>query len=307
MDADYNPLVTVGVLTYNSAKYVLETLESAKAQTYQNIELIISDDCSTDNTVELCREWIEKNKDRFVCCEILTVEKNTGIPANCNRRLRASRGEWIKGIAGDDILAPDCVENFINFVKENPEAEIIASKMQIFVDVFDKRNFKVVVGRNDAFFLARAQDQRMMLAVKNQVLAPSVFVRVELLRRVGGYDETLMAEDYPMWIKLAGEGARIYFLDCVTVFYRRSVTILLPRARLFNEKYFFNMHEWAKQERLPYLSLSQKIIYWYFHTVYRVFCGDVLNKNTPIKRFIFNLLMVRWGIKSKFLSLIGAR
>lgn len=56
------PLVSVSVITYNSAKTVLETLESIKAQTYQNLELIVSDDCSTDNTVELCRNWIEQNK-----------------------------------------------------------------------------------------------------------------------------------------------------------------------------------------------------------------------------------------------------
>ena len=70
------PLVSVTVITYNSSKTVLETLDSIKAQTYQNLELIVSDDCSTDDTVELCRNWIEQNKERFVRTELLTVEKN---------------------------------------------------------------------------------------------------------------------------------------------------------------------------------------------------------------------------------------
>ncbi|MDR0890977.1 MAG: glycosyltransferase [Endomicrobium sp.] len=52
-----NPLVSVCVITYNSSKYVLETLESIKTQTYQNIELIVSDDCSTDDTVEVCENY----------------------------------------------------------------------------------------------------------------------------------------------------------------------------------------------------------------------------------------------------------
>ena len=68
------PLVSVSVITYNSSKTVLETLESVKTQTYPNIELIISDDCSPDNTVEVCREWIEQNKERFVRIEILAAE-----------------------------------------------------------------------------------------------------------------------------------------------------------------------------------------------------------------------------------------
>lgn len=54
-----NPLVSVIVITYNSSKYVLETLNSVAAQTYDNIELIISDDCSVDNTVEICRNWLK--------------------------------------------------------------------------------------------------------------------------------------------------------------------------------------------------------------------------------------------------------
>lgn len=75
--SEKNPLVSIIVITYNSAKYVLETLESAKAQTYQNIKLIVSDDCSTDNKIEICRKWLEKNKGRFVRTELITVEQNT--------------------------------------------------------------------------------------------------------------------------------------------------------------------------------------------------------------------------------------
>ena len=117
-DALEQPLVSIIVITYNSSKYVLETLESAKAQTYQNIELIVSDDCSTDNTVEICREWIEKNKKRFLRTELITSEKNTGIPANCNRGVKAAQGEWVKLIAGDDILCNNCIEANIEYAKK---------------------------------------------------------------------------------------------------------------------------------------------------------------------------------------------
>lgn len=69
------PLVSIVVTTYNSSKYVLETLESVKAQTYKNIELIISDDYSLDNTVEICKKWITENSDRFVNTKIIIVKK----------------------------------------------------------------------------------------------------------------------------------------------------------------------------------------------------------------------------------------
>ena len=113
MEMNNQPLVSVLVITYNSAKFVLETLESIKAQTYQNIELIISDDCSTDNIVELCQKWVEENKERFVRTQIITSDLNTGVSANGNRGRDACQGEWIKGIAGDDLLMPNCVEDCV--------------------------------------------------------------------------------------------------------------------------------------------------------------------------------------------------
>ena len=114
------PLVSVIVITYNSSNYVLETLESAKAQTYKNIELIISDDGSTDTTVGICKNWINQNKERFVAVKCITTGNNTGIAPNCNRGLKEAKGEWLKFIAGDDILMDSCIERNMDFVQNSP-------------------------------------------------------------------------------------------------------------------------------------------------------------------------------------------
>ena len=79
------PLVSIVLITYNSSKYILETLESVKNQVWENIELIISDDGSTDDTTTICSNWLEENKERFQNVQLITVAKNTGIPSNCNR------------------------------------------------------------------------------------------------------------------------------------------------------------------------------------------------------------------------------
>ena len=80
-----NSLVSVCVVTYNSAATIVDTLESIKAQTYQNLELVVSDDCSKDDTVKVCREWIAANKDRFAAATVIESEVNTGVSANCHR------------------------------------------------------------------------------------------------------------------------------------------------------------------------------------------------------------------------------
>jgi alpha-1,3-rhamnosyltransferase len=91
MEEKEQPLVSVRVITYNSSKTVIETLDSIYNQTYPNIELIISDDCSKDDTVAICREWVNQHKERFARTEILTVPQNTGVSANINRSEKACR------------------------------------------------------------------------------------------------------------------------------------------------------------------------------------------------------------------------
>ena len=126
------PSVSIAVVTYNSAKTILETLESIKVQTYPNLELIISDDCSTDHTVSLCREWVEKNKERFDRVELITAEKNTGVSANFNRAEAACQGEWVKPIAGDDLLMPNCIEECVNYAEKHPDAYAIFGRAKAF-------------------------------------------------------------------------------------------------------------------------------------------------------------------------------
>lgn len=116
MKADLMPLVSITVITYNSASTVVETLNSVYCQTYRNLELIVSDDSSSDDTVNVCKKWIKKHENRFERVCIIESKMNTGISANINRADAACTGECVKGIAGDDKLVPGCVETFVDLV-----------------------------------------------------------------------------------------------------------------------------------------------------------------------------------------------
>ncbi len=220
-------LVSVVVATYNSAPHVIETLESAKAQTWQNLELIVSDDYSADNTVEICREWIDKNKNRFTRTELITVPKNTGVSANCNRCIAASHAEWIKMIAGDDILLPGCIEDNMQFVEKNAGADIIFSQVQLYLNNFSHENFLT----NDPSIYPMhimnpaygSEDQYKLLLLSDRItFTPSFFFKKQAILAVGGYDaENNLVEDYPMWLKLTNTGTRLYYFHQPTVGYRR--------------------------------------------------------------------------------------
>lgn len=217
-----NPLVSIVVITYNSSKFVRETLESAKDQTYKNIELVISDDFSTDNTIDICKAWIEKNKERFVRTAIISSKKNTGIPANCNRGWLASNGEWIKLIAGDDALMPNCIELNLNFI--NKQSRILHSNCEIYNNSFTIDNFIAVTDKNDHPFCnakTAVEQYRLLLKRKGAITSPTVFFHREILESVFGFDEEFfLIEDLPMWLKLSKAGNMFYFIDAVTVKYR---------------------------------------------------------------------------------------
>jgi len=219
------PLVSVPVITYNSAKTVIETLESIKAQTYPNIELIISDDCSTDNTVEICREWLAKNKGRFARTELLTVKKNTGVAGNCNRAGAACKGEWVQGIAGDDMMLPNCVQDCMDYVAEHSEVIYLFGKMEGFgrpqeeVDEYMNRCFDY------SFFDLSAEEQYHRLVFKgNCIPAPALCANRKKSEALNiQNDERIpMVEDYPKWINITKRGIKLYGIDKTIVRYRLS-------------------------------------------------------------------------------------
>lgn len=221
-------LVSIQVITYNSAQTVVETLNSIKAQTYPNIELIISDDCSKDNTVEICREWVEMNKERFIRVEILTIEKNTGVSANCNRVERASHGEWAKIIAGDDMLLPNCISDCMEYVARHPDTTYLFGKCKAF-GVDDERCKQIENNFDYSFFSLRQEEQlHRLLTESNCIPATTAFYNRERVQALGVRNDERIPnmEDWPKWVNLLKAGARFEFVDKVTVLYRVSESSL---------------------------------------------------------------------------------
>ena len=244
------PFVSVAVITYNSSRYVLETLESIKAQTYQNIELIVSDDCSTDTTVQICKEWIEKNKARFVRTQIVTVEKNTGVSANCNRAEDACQGEWVKLIAGDDLLLPNCIQDYVSFILLNNDVVYVFGKIQIFGGEKEQREFFSKNVFDYSFFeLSTSQQLERLWKQGNCIPAASAFYNVLKTRDLSlRYDERIpFLEDYPRWINALQKGIHLFFLEKETVKYRIGTlesltTSTVPNMKAYESTRLFDLY-----------------------------------------------------------------
>lgn len=251
-------LVSIPVVTYNSVSTILETLESIKAQTYQNIELIVSDDCSTDNTVELCREWVEQNKERFARTEIVTMPQNTGVSANCNRAEAVCRGEWLKGIAGDDMLMPNCIQDCMDYVEEHPETEVLFGRVRSFGGKTENDNREWDAKFNyELFSLPSEQLLHYLLFKDNGLPAPAVFSKRELGEKyhLKSDERVPLLEDWANWINMLRAGIKFHFIDKDIVRYRlngglstgvRSSLKYFESERLF--KFYYAYPAWQQED-----------------------------------------------------------
>lgn len=292
------PLVSVFVLTYNSSKTVVETLDSIYQLTYPQIELIVSDDASKDNTVEVCKDWIEEHKARFANVQLMTVPKNTGTTQNFHRAVAACHADWLKGIAGDDALYPDSISNLMDFCAEHKEARMILGNAGRFDTLLDDAHFTGVSGPDlDVIKVSTAKQQYDILLCWACIDAPAVFYHRSVFEEPElqncGYG---VLEDYPLFLRYTKLGHYIYYCDTMVCKYRQSATSvqrtnnysnLITKsylAHFFGEthayyhgiekvaRYLVNYHTWVncycKSEVLRKLfNFFAYPIYWVFYRI----------------------------------------
>lgn len=256
------PLVSIVIISYNSGKYILDTLESAKSQTYKNIELIISDDGSTDDTIKICNDWLKLNDTYFVNSKLLISDRNTGIPANCNRGLKVSKGEWIKLIAGDDILRNDCIKSNIIEISKNSKIEIIFSNCELFHSIGNEIKILGTQPKEEQkkWFGWEAKMQYLLLLQFNfNWTTPTIFVKLSLLREVGLFDERFpYFEDYPLWLRITQKGIRLHYFDENTVLYRQAESVTRVQNEWMNYNYYKSRLSFFKSEVMPILFKHDK-------------------------------------------------
>lgn len=247
---DNTTLVTIIVITYNSENYVLETLESTLIQSHQNLELIISDDGSNDRTKAICQNWLSKHSKRFFRTEFVTTEVNTGIPANCNRGLSKATGEWIKLIAGDDILLPNCVTDLLDFAKKNGYKQVVSE----IISLEGSKQYHNTYYKNERelFFKLNVKEKyQYYLAYPFPINACSLLFEKELIENFAPFDEDFrILEDLPFFFTLLKNGIDIGCLKKATVLYRVHSNSLTGSV---NIEFFKTLHECYLKYRKPFL------------------------------------------------------
>ena len=291
MNQQNKPLVSIIIITYNSADTVIETLDSALGQTYKNIEIIISDDCSSDDTLEVCRRWIREHDDSNKRIKLVETKKNTGVAGNCNRGLRVAQGQWIKTIAGDDILTPTSVETYMSYVTEYPCTRHLIADLTRFTGSFNERRF--IEARQKSFFVYRKDataSWQYSIAQKMFIgSGPTYFIHTDTLREIGGYDERFpMQEDYPLFIKMLRMGYKMEYINQPTVYYRVSATSLSHNKdinAIFTSNHVRIVKDYKYLYRLETLNLFWRILHYYSLRLQELIIRFGNSKRNPICLF----------------------
>lgn len=199
------PLVSVCIPTYNNAEYIEDTVRSVLGQTYRNLEVIVVDDHSADDTMEILGK-IEDDRLR-----VYWNEENLGMAGNWNRCLELARGQYIKLICADDMIAKDAIEKEARAMRDNPSAVLVESDTTL-IDIYGNKTGQFRrfprSGLVDGKKLAKAS-----LLVQDFYGAPvNNLIRKSALRKVGGFDPAFTyILDFDLWLRLSCVG-NVYIL-----------------------------------------------------------------------------------------------
>ena len=189
-----SPRVSIGLPVYNGDKYLNEAIETILAQTYEDFELIISDNASTDQTAEICRRYAAKDKR----IKYYRNNENLGLQKNLNRLVELSSGEYFMWAHHDDIHSSDFVDKAIKVLQENPSVVLCCSKTRD-IDENGKLLPRIEVSLN---FKSPHVEERFCDLIRMDHLCEPLFglIRIDILRRTGlngsfaDADRVLLAE-----------------------------------------------------------------------------------------------------------------
>ena len=190
-----NPKVSICIPNYNYGRFIGDAIQSALEQTYKNFELIIVDNCSTDNSEEVIKSFSDP-KIRFY-----KNDRNIGLTRNWNTCLSLARGEYITLLHADDELTPNSIEKRVGILDKNPNVGLVYSSC-IFID-----GKGAVTGEfypYDRGYIMRGEDEFKRLVIHDYISVATVMVRKKCYEALGDFsEEYAYCTDWGMWLRIA--------------------------------------------------------------------------------------------------------
>ena len=186
---NFKPTVTVFMAAYNAREYIREAINSILNQTYNNFELLIVDDGSTDDTSLILKEFDDER------IRIIENKKNQGLTYTRNIALTEAKGEFLAIMDSDDVSLPDRLKIQIAAFRINPSLALYGGQAKV-IDYNSKEIGMIHESETDPELL------KIRLLFQNTFVHSSVMMRTEVFREMNGYQEQF-AEDYDLFLRIA--------------------------------------------------------------------------------------------------------
>jgi len=204
------PLVSVVILSFNHEDYIEKSILSVVNQTYKNIEIIVIDDGSKDNSPEILQKLQKEYGFK------LKFQENQGVSRTLNKTItQHTHGKYIICWASDDIMLPDRTEKQVKFFEENPDYDMVFGKVRMIDEKGEIiENFKIF-----NYFDEPVKYIPFELLIDNNLIpAPTIIMRRDIWDKCGGYDENTILEDFDLSLKIAYNGKIAYLNDFFTYY-----------------------------------------------------------------------------------------
>ena len=210
-----HPLVSVIVPVYNSINYIKDCVESVLNQTYNNIELILIDDGSKDESYEHILKYYSKLKN----VKVITHEnrQNKGVTETRRLGIKSASGEYLAFLDADDYFEIDKIQNQIEIISNNPEIVLVHSRIKFISEISnDKFCYDFSLGDNDKKYNI---DLNEFINV-NHICNSTVLVRKDLFNKISfTVNQAFQYEDWIQWVLLSQYG-QFYYMNTITCNYR---------------------------------------------------------------------------------------
>jgi glycosyltransferase involved in cell wall biosynthesis len=198
--------VTVVMPNYNYAKYLSESIQSVLTQSHKDLELIVIDDCSKDNSVEILREWAKRDPRVFV----LENKINQGAAESQNLALKRMSGDFLALCDADDVWYPQKLEIQLNLLSKNPRAGL-AHAQAVIIDSQGKPTGKTFTEEYNPSVPRNSGDVFDQIVTTNYPCSSSTIIRRECVEYAGRFDNQLKyLYDWTYWVRVARKYEFVY-------------------------------------------------------------------------------------------------
>ena len=230
-------MVSICIPTYNGERYLRDTLDSVSKQTYTDLEIIINDDCSSDETVIVANNYAKYDKR----IKIYQNTKNIGLVQNWNKTIRYASGKYLKLMCQDDLLYEMCILEQMQVLEKYQEVSLVTTASFI-IDDYGKKYFKRKEFNKDIIIDGKKIIKKSISSGKNFIGEPSLIMyRKEAIKKVGIYNEKYnYVPDWEFSLRLLELG-NLYYLSNPHASFR--VSKQTETGNLFGRKYLSTLKE----------------------------------------------------------------